>query len=113
MAVDMTLAEAMALAVLRGDEAAALALADRLIEGRLDTPGARERLASGPRRNPVSALEVFGWPEFRALALRLGIQHRLPTTSLTIDLDVGGSVRVTHRHLGSVAAAVDPGPPPG
>lgn len=44
--------------------------------------------------------EVFHWPEFQALAKRLGIPLDLPTTSLTIVLEHEKLVQITHITYG-------------
>ena len=48
----------------------------------------------------ADGIEVYHWPEFKALAKRLGISHKLPTTNLTITIPIGGVVLVAHDYLG-------------
>lgn len=41
------------------------------------------------------------WPEFKALAMRLGIEMKsLPTTGVTIDFPCDGLVKVTQTYHG-------------
>ena len=44
--------------------------------------------------------EVYNWPEFKALAKRLGIVWELPTSRVQIDIPVDGPVEITqtYRH---------------
>lgn len=47
------------------------------------------------------AIDVYHWPEFKALAARLGIDCSLQTTCITITLPVGGMVKVVHEYNAS------------
>lgn len=96
----ITVAESLAIAVMRGDITAAYALADRLIEERDDGLSKMGQIAAEMAQHPVAlAGDVWRWPEFRAFCNRAGILIRLRTTGLTIDLDIGKPMRVTHRHI--------------
>lgn len=98
----LTIEEAMALAVLRGDRTAARALADSLMgaDG-LPEPAAGDRTAAGP---PHSR-DVWAWPEFRALASRLGVALIPRTVELVIRLHADEVVEVNQRYYLSDAQA--------
>lgn len=51
------------------------------------------------QRTPFSGREVFHWPEFKALAERLGIPELPGETGLSITLDVGEPARFAIRAL--------------
>src|SRR4051812_15287190 len=98
----------MAMAVLKGDRAAAYALADSLLEERErgDTPlaqGYRERI----RQHHMGEFEFYALPEFRALCQRVGILWDLNTVAMTITIAEGGLVTVNQTYR-----AVDLGPAP-
>jgi hypothetical protein len=49
---------------------------------------------------PLTSLEVYRWPEFKALCLRLGVRWEARTTRLVIDLPgPDAPIRVTHEYL--------------
>lgn len=96
----MDLAEAMALAVLKGDRVAAYALADKLTEERL-RDGDILTGYSDRRAGHISGYEVYHWPEFQALAKKLGIFYDLRTVSMTITLPVEGNVEIVQSYLGT------------
>jgi len=87
----------MALAVLRGDRAAAMALADKLAEEQVGLPDVN--YDSKTHKGTVDGYEVYHWPEFRALCHRLGIAYGLGTRTLTIRLAEGEAVTVTQEYL--------------
>ena len=100
---EMNLAEAMALAVLRGDMVAAYALADQLLEQR-QNPDSSQKKAAAIREQGnqgVQSYMVYHSPEFQALCKRFGILHDLPTIDLKIELPVEGVMKVTHYYHGS------------
>lgn len=98
----MTTAEAMAIAVLKGEMTAAYALADRLIEERDDGPEAMRQAAQALAEQPAAlSIDVWRWPEFQAFCGRADILTSLRTTGLTIDLSMGQPMRVTHQHIAS------------
>lgn len=106
----ITLAESMAIAVLRKDWAAALALADNLIELR-DNPTAMTKRAEeiyNSSSRPVDGYEVFHWPEFRAFARRLGIVWDLHTREITFTLREGEAVVIKQDYLGMEARNPNP-----
>ena len=51
------------------------------------------------KKFPTSA-EVLAWPEFKALCERLGVAHELPTTLLTIQLEMDEAVKIQQIYLG-------------
>lgn len=53
-------------------------------------------------KSQPTGLDVFHWPEFQALAKRLGIDvtDRVPTTSVTIEVPTKGIVRILHEYNG-------------
>lgn len=97
MNYDQTLVEAMAIAVLRGDRAAAYALADKLIEEREEDQ--RPPMEKSPGRH-VNSLAVFRWPEFLAFLQRLGVKAEGSITAMSIVLRIGDAVRVTTNRVG-------------
>jgi hypothetical protein len=97
---DMNLAEALAVAVLKGDTAAAYALVDRLQEQRADDPCQKSIDARGEGAAPVMALDVYHWPEFMALCKRLGVLWGASTEEITIHLPIRGIVKVDHKYQG-------------
>jgi hypothetical protein len=100
----MNLAEAMALAVLKGDMVAAYALADKLLEQRENPTSAMDQAAKLRHEHRhgvvVSSYEVYHWPEFTALCKRLNILVDLATRDLTISLPLDGVVEVTQTYHG-------------
>lgn len=98
-----TLAEAMAIAVLRGEMDAALALADKLTEER-DQGTANERIIKNYRsqnaRLAADGYAVYQWPEFRAFALRLGVMVDHNTWEISFAIREGEVVEVNHRYVG-------------
>lgn len=104
----LTLAEALAMAILKGDMAAAYALADLLH----DDPG-RDRLNEAARvareaGGRANGRDVYGWPEFRAFARRLGFLWDHLTVDVAIFIPPYGPVQVTHKYQGvNVEAPAD------
>lgn len=50
--------------------------------------------------DPVLSIDVFDWPEWHALALRLGIPTFDTTKAITIRLAVDEAVSVSHEFYG-------------
>jgi hypothetical protein len=99
----MTLAEAMAMAVLKGDLTAAYALADKLLEQRANPANLVEEAARLRHEQPFSLLDgyaVYHWPEFKAFAKRMGFLYDLATVDVTIRLKEGEAVIIQHTYAG-------------
>lgn len=97
----VSLAESLALSVLKGDATAAYALADRLLEERDDGltkmgQAARALKSSGT----ASGMAVWRWPEFESFCRRAGILIDLRTTGMTIHVPIQGPLRVEHHYIG-------------
>lgn len=93
----LTLKEEMAVEVLKGNDAAACALADRLIAERA---GIEEREAKTATRRGThfhDGYEVYHWPEFRALMERMGLDYFAHTVSISFRIAAGECVVVEHR----------------
>lgn len=102
--MSMTLGEALAIAVLRGDHVAAYALADKLIEQRDEGADALAMAAKSLREETQIAHDgysVYRWPEFEAFCKRAGILWDLRTISMTITIEEGGMLAVDHKYAGS------------
>lgn len=99
--IDMTLAEAMAMHVLRGDFASACALADMLIERR-DTSNEKIDQAIREFRSVSDwandGYAVYRWPEFREFCRRAGIRWDLDTIEMTIRIARGEMMVVDHKY---------------
>lgn len=104
----MTLAEEMALAVLRGDLVAASALADKLLEDRDSGVDAMAKAARAlkEKRTVHQSHEVYLSPEFEAFCKRFGILWDLRTVNMTIELPVGEAmvIKQTYRGTDNVGA---------
>ena len=50
--------------------------------------------------SPAYVGDVFRWPEFKALATRLGIDLSRPTRHLIISIPYDDAVQITHEYLG-------------
>lgn len=105
----LTLAEAMAVAVLQGDKVAAYALADRLAEEAAGLPAAAAdarpwQPERQPQRRPPHGRDVYHWPEFRALAERLGLAWDLATHGVRITLSADETVLIEQSYRGGDAA---------
>lgn len=104
MNTTMTLDEALALAVLKGDRVAAYALADKLIEERemgfdkLKAEAARFRQTV---REAYDGYEVYSWPEFKAFCDRAGILYDLRTISISFKIEIGARLEINHVYAGS------------
>jgi hypothetical protein len=98
--MSLTLGEALALAVLKGDKVAAYALADSLLEERArgGTPLDEGYLESG--RPGPTGYEVYHWPEFRAFAKRLGILWSVYTNEISLRLNVDEPVEINQSYRG-------------
>src|SRR5437660_574784 len=93
----LTLKEEMALAVLRGDDAAAEALADRIIEekiGMIQKEGIPQ--TQKVYKLQPSGYEVYHWPEFQALLKRLNIDYTARTVSIAFKLAADEPVVIEH-----------------
>jgi very-short-patch-repair endonuclease len=93
-----TLAEEMALVILRGDTVAAYALADALLEERDGKVTKMAKAAEALRQEPLASdgYEVYRWPEFRAFCDRAGILWDLRTISMTFTIEEGSRLVVSH-----------------
>lgn len=100
--LQLTIAKAMALEILRDDMAAAYALADKLIEERNKGPDeeAAELLNHGAAHDGYA---VYGWPEFRLFCKRLGVLWHARTIRCTIYINEGEAVRIVQEYQGSDA----------
>ncbi len=100
----LTLADHMALAILRGDRVAAYALADLLKEER-DGGTEKMSLAAQALREHTTmssdGYSVYRWPEFRAFCKRAGILWDLRTVSITIRIAEGELLVVDHQYAAS------------
>lgn len=96
----MTLAESMALAVLKGDMVAAYALADKLQEER-DEGFEKMAQAAAATRDQIFAdgFAVYQWPEFQAFCKRAGILWDLHTQSISFTLEEGSAMVVEQSYL--------------
>jgi hypothetical protein len=103
----MTLAESMAIAVLKGDMVAAHALADRLMEERDEGFTAMARAAREVRDHDIvhSGYAVYHWPEFRAFCDRAGILHDLRTISVRVTVPAEGRITVEQEYAASDTAS--------
>lgn len=45
------------------------------------------------------SMEVFQWPEFKALAKRMKLDMSRPTRHLVINMHIDDVVKVTHEYL--------------
>lgn len=97
----MTLAESMAMAVLKGDMVAAYALADKLLEER---EGGVEKMAKAAKalreQTPPAydGYQVYFWPEFQAFCKRAGILWDLRTVSMTFCIAEGKRLVIDHQY---------------
>lgn len=106
------LAEAMALAILRGDMTAADAYADKYLEERGKKPmpwdGVSRISTSG---SVVDGYTVYRWPEFVAFANRMGFKWDLNCRSITIHIPHDDVVTIDIDHVardqGSTLGAID------
>jgi hypothetical protein len=98
-----TLAEEMALAVLRGDTVAAYALADQLLEERDGKVTKMAKAAEALRRKAIAddGYAVYRWPEFKAFCDRAGILWDLRTISMTFSIVEGGRLEIDQKYIGS------------
>lgn len=106
--MSLTIGQQMALAVLRGDDVAAYALADKLMEERPQTFEQECEVDLQERRGTAKAHDgyaVYHWPEFRAFMERLGVRWNLDTTRLSIHLNEGEMVRIDHQYAGRDTSA--------
>lgn len=100
--MSMTLAEAMAMAVIRGERVAAYALADKLIEERNNPENIQQQAAAlhqETHRRPVDGYEVYSWPEFLAFCKRAGILWDLHTREITFTLREGELLVIKQEYV--------------
>lgn len=100
----MTLAEQMALCVLKGDMVAAYALADALVEERergLTTQAQVAKELSEQTSVCHDGYSVYRWPEFQAFCRRAGFLWDLRTIKMTIYINEGERLRIDHQYAGS------------
>lgn len=100
---ELSLGRQLAIAVLNGDHAASLALADMLQEEHLSTQESRARDQAAVRTSgySVDGYTVYQWPEFRDFARRLGVMWDMRTIDLTIHIAEGECVKITQRYAGA------------
>lgn len=92
-----TVEQQMAIEVLRGDLSAAAALKDWLEEHFGEEYRALREAVTCPE-GAYDGYAVYGWPEFRAFAKRLGIPYGARTVRLTITLAEGEAPTVVHEY---------------
>jgi hypothetical protein len=104
----------MALAVIRGDRAAAYALADKLVQESQETQLGRALRERAVRDAPVAGggYALYSWPEFQAFCRRLGVLWDLRTVKITLHLGEGEAVRVVQEYMGSDVPGPAPEPDP-
>lgn len=98
----MTAGQSLAIAVLRGDMAAALALCDKVKEEANQTQQeladlCEETFQAG---RAMDGYAVYSWPEFKAFAKRLGFMWNLRTVECTIVIREGSVVTIDHKYQG-------------
>lgn len=94
--MNRSVAEMLAIAVLRGDEVAKWALVDQLLMERDADPRLfQNKLIEG---RIVSGYEVWSWPEFQRFIERLGVARGLPTVDLVIEMPLEGAVEIHQRY---------------
>ena len=98
-----TIAESLAIAVLKGDMTAAYVLADKLIEQSEETQQSRaiKEAATRQHRTANDGFSVYRWPEFEAFAKRLGFMWDLRTIDVTIKIHRGEMVVIDQTYAGS------------
>lgn len=96
--MDRTLAQALAIAVLKEDDVAAYALIDKMLEERERSLHQQSLDQLKTQATSAHSQDVYRSPEFQAFAKRLGILWGLHTLSLTIELPVEGMVKVTQSY---------------
>jgi hypothetical protein len=99
----LTLKEEMAMAVLRGHDDAAYALADKLIEERDDGVEKLAQAAVALREGEQAhdGYAVYRWPEFEAFCRRAGILWDLRTIGMSFSIKVGERFSVVHEYAAS------------
>ena len=98
-----SLAEQMAIAVLRGDMGAALALADKLVEERNKGINGliEERRNLRETTSFLDGFTLYHTPEFQAFCNRIGLIWELRTTNIVIRIPVEGLVEIEQTYQGS------------
>lgn len=96
----MTLEEQLALAILRGERYAAMALVDALQEewARTETLDEQAKRERETMDGVHDSRHVYSWPEFHAFASRLGILWNLRTINLRITMNHGERVLIEQTY---------------
>ncbi len=97
---ERTILDALAVAVLKEDELAAMALRD-MLEEKVDRQKLNDqaRELRQTRRMVTTGTRVYGWPEFRAFCERLGILYDAITCDLVIEMYARGPVNIIQRYM--------------
>jgi hypothetical protein len=106
----MTLLEALGMACIKGDLAAAYALRDLLTEMEENPPDkAAEAVKALRRRNAYAeSYAVFRWPEFQAFIKRAGVNVQYPIRTINISLPLDGAMEIEIEQLGMDAGSIGP-----
>jgi hypothetical protein len=111
----LTIAEHMALAVLRGDMSAAYSLADKLVEEMNQPPFAAQveaaRILRERSTGANDGYDFYRWPEFHALCRRMGVNLQLDTIDMTITIKEGHMVVVDHTYRARDTGGAEVWPP--
>lgn len=98
----MNTMQMLALAALRGDWTAALALADLLQEEFRNLANQEvleaQRAAWMSNSTAMEGITLYATPEFRALCRLLNIAWELPTIDVAIIIPAEGLVRIEHNY---------------
>lgn len=99
----VTMMEALALAVLKGDKLAAYMLADELIMERNGGGGIAEVARSIKAGNSigVTGITAYNSPEFKAFCDRFGVAHDMFTVQVTLHLPADGMMSVVQEYRAS------------
>lgn len=108
----MTVAHALAIAVLKGDMIAALALADKVREEATDTQQTLVDRCEEVFQSPVAAdgFNVYTWPEFQAFCKRAGFMWNLRTRDVVITIKEGHLLLFNHEYVGTDLPGPTPAP---
>lgn len=93
---------ALAMAILKGDRAAAKAAADLVIEEFNSSYDSSDKAIAEYRNNStiIQGIELYTTDEFKALLKLLGVSWQLSTINMTIHVPCEGIVRVTQQVAG-------------
>lgn len=100
----MTVAHSLAVAVLKGDMVAALALCDKVKEEATHNQQSFADLCEESFQSAADADDgytVYSWPEFRAFCKRAGFMWNLRTRGVTFRVFEGEPVVFTHEYIGT------------